>query len=249
MTLWQASLLGLVQGLTEFLPISSDGHLALVQLFFNLPNDIFFNVFLHLATLLAVIIFFWRDIVQLRQKEWMWLLVGTVPAGVVGVAAADWIEMSANYIVIVAVCFLVTGVANLVSQRLLSRPNTATWPNFMQTIVIGVAQATALLPGVSRSGMTVAAGLTLGLTRTAAFRFSFLLLIPATVGAVGFESLRLFTTTAPSPQALPLLLGMTTAFVSGFYSLKLLERMIADARIGLFGVYCLVLGSLLLIFR
>lgn len=247
MSVWQAALLGIVQGITEFLPVSSDGHLAIFQLFFDIPNDLVFNVFVHLATLIAVIIFFWKDLLGLRMKQWMWLAVGTIPAAIVGVLASDLIEMSANYLWFVALGFLVTGVANMISQRLLARDNTQIWPKLGQTVLIGIAQASALLPGVSRSGMTVATGLSTGLTRSSAFRFSFLLLIPATIGAVGFESIKLIASDQPTPSILPIVVGMLTAFVSGFYSLKLLQKMIANAKIGVFGIYCLVLGSALLL--
>lgn len=247
MTLWEAVLLGVVQGTTEFLPVSSDGHLALVQIFFSLPNDLFFTVFLHLATLAAVIIFFWSDLLRLRLKEWSWLAVGTVPAGIVGIVARNWIEASANYLWVVALGFLVTGVANLVSQWLIKRPRVSTWPTVLQTITIGIAQSTALLPGISRSGTTVAVGLAAGLTREAAFRFSFLLLVPATIGAVGLESIKLLEQNVEPPNLLLLLLGMAAAFGAGFASLRLLQIMIRRAQLGLFGYYCLILGVGLLV--
>ncbi len=247
MTIWQALLLGLVQGVTEFLPVSSDGHLAIVQIFLELPNDIFFNVLLHLATLAAVLIFFWKDILNLRFKQLVWLAVGTIPAGLLGVAAGDWIEASANYLWIVALGFLVTGVANLVSQHLLKRDNQLDWPTLPKTILIGIAQATALMPGISRSGTTVATSLALGMNREAAFRFSFLLLIPATVGAVGLESFKLLQHSVPAPALVPTALGMVMAFGTGLASLRLLQLMIKRAQLGLFGYYCLVLGFGLLL--
>ena len=247
MTVWQALLLGLVQGLTEFLPVSSDGHLAVVQIFLTLPNDIFFNVLLHLATLAAVVIFFWKDLLALRIRHWIWLAVGTIPAGLFGVLAGDWIETSANYLWIVALGFLVTGVANLISQHLLKREQTLDWPTLPKTVLIGIAQASALMPGISRSGTTVATSLALGMNREAAFRFSFLLLIPATVGAVGLESLKLLQDSAQMPSLIPTLLGMLVAFGTGLASLRLLQMMIKRAQLGLFGYYCLVLGSGLLL--
>lgn len=248
MTVWQALLLGLVQGLTEFLPISSDGHLALVQMFFTLPNDIFFTVFLHLATLAAVLLFFWKEILALRLKQWLWLAVGTIPAGLVGVVFGELIEASANYLWIVALGFLVTGVANVLSQRFIKRENTSTWPTLPQTVLIGIAQATALMPGISRSGTTVAMGLSLGLKREDAFRFSFLLLIPATVGAVGLESIKLLRDNVAPPNVMLLALAMLVAFGTGLASLRLLQLMINQARLALFGYYCLILGGVLLIF-
>ncbi len=248
MTAWEALLLGFVQGLTEFLPVSSSGHLAVVQIFLALPNDLFFNVLLHLATLAAVVIFFWKDILRLRMKEWSWLAVGTIPAGIVGVLFGDQIDSAANVLMIVAVGFIVSGIANLVSQWLLKRENIRDWPTLWQTIAIGLAQSIALLPGVSRSGSTVSAGLLFGLNREAAFRFSFLLLIPATVGAVGLETLKVFRAGVQVTNGLLLAMGMTVAFVTGFASLHLLQIMMRKAKFNLFGYYCLALGIGLLVF-
>lgn len=246
MTFWQALLLGFVQGVTEFLPISSDGHLAIVQIFFQIPNDIFFNVMLHLATLAAVMLFFWKQILGLHLKAWAWLAVGTIPAGIIGVLAGDWIEGSANILWIVAIGFLITAGANFISQWLLKRANTQTWPTLIKTFLIGIAQATALMPGISRSGTTVATGLGLGLTRETAFRFSFLLLIPATVGAVVLESYKMIESGVQFPPFIPLLAGMMVAFITGVASLRLLQIMIARAQMSIFGYYCLLLGVLLL---
>ena len=247
MTFWQSILLGFVQGVTEFLPISSDGHLALVDIFFHTPNDLFFNVLLHLATLAAVIWYFWSDILKLRLKGLIWLAIGTIPAGVIGVVAGDWIEGSANYLWIVALGFLVTGIANVASQWLLLRDTTRTWPTLWQTIVIGIAQATALMPGISRSGTTVATSLALGLTREAAFRFSFLLLIPATVGAVGLESFKVISQGAQLPNIPYTLVAMMVAFLTGLASLRLLQLMLKRAQMWIFASYCLILGGILLV--
>lgn len=248
MTIWQAVLLGFVQGLTEFLPVSSDGHLAVVQIFLSLPNDIFFTVFLHVATLAAVIIFFWKDLVQLTFRQWLWLAAGTVPAGLVGVLLGDLIELSGNFLWFVALGFLVTGIANIASQRLLKKEHETSWPTLPESILIGIAQASALLPGISRSGTTVAAGLATGLNREAAFRFSFLLLIPATLGAVLLEGFELMQSAVQAPSLSLLAVGMSVAFVTGWASLRLLKLMIVRAKIGIFGYYCLGLGMLLLAF-
>lgn len=248
MTIWMGLLLGIVQGVTEFLPISSDGHLALVQLFFQIPNDLVFNVLLHVATLAVVILFFWKDILALRLKQWVWLAVGTIPAALFGVVAGDWIELSANFAWIVALGFLVTGVANMLSDYWLKHDRSvSSWPTLPRTLAIGVAQATALMPGISRSGMTVSAALGLQIDRQAAFRFSFLLLIPAMVGAVGLESIKLFRHGATMPELVPLVVGMIAAFVTGLASLRLLQHMINKANFKWFGYYCLVLGFGLLI--
>jgi undecaprenyl-diphosphatase len=247
--IWQALFLGIVQGLTEFLPVSSSGHLAAAQIFLDLPNDLLLAVLLHFATLAAVIIFFWKDLWALKLKQWMWIAAATVPVGIIGIIAGDLIESGGNYLWFVAIAFLVTGIFNLISQKLLTKINadSLSWPTPLKIMIIGCAQAVALIPGISRSGTTVMAGLATGLEREAAFRFSFFLLIPATLGAVGLESIKLLEQPRQDVSIVVIVAGMIAAFVTGFASLRLLQVMIRQARFAIFGYYSLLLGMMLLV--
>lgn len=201
MEFWQALTLGIVQGVTEFLPISSSGHLVLVQDLFSLTGDhlLAFNVFVHVGTLLAVVVYFWRDLLMLSQtlfrklgrlpvneRDWtllMALLVGTIPAVVVGVAIGSLIEAYLMFAVPVAVA-LVAGSLLFVFAEWRQFRHPENRPLTVRSgLLIGCFQVLALMPGFSRSGATLAGGMLLGLTRYEAARFSFLLAIPVIAGA------------------------------------------------------------------
>lgn len=249
MTWWQALILGLVQGVTEFLPVSSSGHLALGSSLMEIPaGSVFFEVVLHLATLGAIIVFFNSQLLRLRRHEIVALVVGTLPAVVVGLGFKDQIESLFGSVLIVSLALMVTGIFNLVADRLLQHRSpsvsleTISWKN---GLVVGLFQALAITPGISRSGSTVLAGLSQDLDRESAFRFSFLLAIPAVAGA-GVLQLKDLAEGGFVLEVgwVPLTLGAVAAFVSGLLSLKLFKIILTSARLELFGWYCLVIGSL-----
>lgn len=204
MDLVRAAILGIVQGLTEFLPISSSGHLILIPRLFNWPDQgLSFDVGLHVGTLLAVLVYFWRDWVRMvvlglrdlvkhqlhmrayqPESQLLWLLaLGSVPAAVVGYFLDNWFEHNVRQPWLVAATFAIFGVILLLTDRLGSKSRAMGTVGVKDAVIIGIAQACALVPGVSRSGATMSAGLSRGLDRDSAARFAFLLGTPAFLGA------------------------------------------------------------------
>jgi undecaprenyl-diphosphatase len=240
MSVLQAIILGLVQGLTEFLPISSSGHLILVPWLFNwhflLANPDLnktFDVALHLGTLLAVLAYFWRDVVRLlgawgasiarrrpmsdpdAKLAWL-LLIATVPAGVVGVAFESFIEDRLGKPIIIALVMMGFALVMWVIDRRVyaQRPLDSMKPQ--GALLVGCAQALALCPGVSRSGVTMMGGMLLRLSRENAARFSFLLTIPVIGGAAAYKAIKVAHSGLPAGTKMPFLVGTLTAAVSGF---------------------------------
>lgn len=248
MTLVQALLLGAVQGLTEFLPVSSSGHLVLFGslLGYDDSGKVFFFVLLHLATLLSVFIYFYKDILKLRQKELIVLAVGTVPAVVVGVLFKSMIESLFAIPLLVSVTLMATGVINIVADKLIEKQekqkSADTFPTWKQSLMIGIAQAVAITPGISRSGSTVVAGLYQGLTKQRAFTFSFLLSIPAILGATSLELFQFFKDGEVVRLEPSEIFGLLTAFVFGLLSLKLFAYVVRQARLRWFGYYTIAVG-------
>lgn len=249
MTLPQAMLLGIVQGITEFLPISSDGHLAVAHMVMGLENELLFDVLLHLATLGAIIWYFRKKIRLLTWKQWGLLAVATIPAGIVGVIFGDQIEITVNMPVVVMAGFLVTAGLNFFSQYMLRvapvGEKDGAQPTLKPLFLMGVAQTLALLPGVSRSGTTVATALGQNMSRENAFTWAFLLAIPAIAGAVGFQLLKVLLRGDDFPATLPTVAGMLVAFLTGLASLYLFNLMIKKATFWYFGVYCLLMATII----
>lgn len=251
MTIFQAIFLGFLQGVTEFLPVSSSGHLAVFQILMGLPNQLLFDVLLHIATLGAILWFFRQQIIALRWKQWLILGVATIPAALAGVLLGDFVELAGNTPVVIMLGFFITAGLNFFSQYKLqaakANPKPSPAVGFREVMSMGLTQAIALLPGISRSGTTVATGLGLLLSRQDAFHWSFLLAIPAIVGATGWEVIKIFLKGAPFPALLPTVIGMITAFIAGLASLYLLELMLRKAVFWYFGVYSLVMALIMFV--
>ncbi len=287
MSLIQAFVLGLFQGLTEFIPVSSSGHLVLVPWLFgwSSPNPdlaLAFDTVLHLGTLVAIIGVFWRELVALavgfvdsiRQRSlavpqgrlaWM-LIIATIPAAVMGVALKDLFESLFSSPAAAAALLVVTGVLLAASERYAgvratapaAQPATETVSGDAQTgggareqadqlgtgqaLFVGVAQGIAIAPGISRSGATIAAGRFLGLTRTEAARFSFLLAIPTIAGAGALQLRHLAGAGALLPYGGPLLLGFLAALVSGYLIIRFLLSYLRQHSLLPFALYCWVVG-------
>ena len=249
MTTIEAAILGVVQGLTEFLPISSSGHLVIAQHFLNVNDGgLFFEVLLHFATLLAVVAVYRKDIVDLIkrpfQKYTYILLIGTIPTGIIGLVFKDSFEQMFSSVTIVGYMLLVTGfillAAEFFSGIIFTSPEVKYWQGF----VVGIAQGLAITPGISRSGTTIATGILLGLDRKEAARFSFLLSIPAILGASILEMKDLTLSTAMSVGLiLPYAVGFAAAAVSGYLAIKLLLGMLTKGKLYYFSIYCWLLGS------
>lgn len=252
--------LGVVQGLTEFLPVSSSGHLVIAQYFlreFEQPG-LTFDVVLHLGTLGAVLVYFRREVrlvlSGLRPGELGvpgrrligLLVVGTIPAVIAALAFKDAIEASFESLAPVGVSLIVTGVWLLVTSRFARGERELDRLTLKDAVVVGLCQSAALFPGISRSGSTIGAGLATGLSHGTAARFSFLLSIPAILGAAVFN---LKDAAAIERDAwLAYAIGFLTAFAIGYLAIGIVIKFLESQRFHLFGYYCLVLGGAILVY-
>lgn len=262
--LWHAAVLGMVQGLTEFLPISSTAHLALIPWFFRWSDPgLAFDVALHIGTLLAVVIYFWSDLQRLflsllpargevdeaqvlGRRQVLALVVGTLPAVVAGVLLEKPVSTYLRAPIVMA--GTLAGVALLMSWAEWRGQGPRPWEGItlLDAFFIGLAQACALIPGVSRSGATITAGMFLGLGREAAARFSFLLGFPAIAGSAVFEA-RHLTGLLTAPDELRLLIiGILISFLSGYAAIAWLLRFLQTRTLWVFIVYRLILGVVIL---
>ena len=266
----QAALLGLVQGLTEFLPISSSGHLLVVPWLLGwtspLLNSLTFDVALHLGTLGAVLVYFrhewWalgsalaaaaphRTAEVAAQRRLAWLLVlGSVPAGIAGLLVDEVVETLFRHPIVTAVMLVAVGVLMWVAE-LHYAPSTRTRRSLTavtvrDAVVVGLAQATALIPGVSRSGITIVAGLTTGLSRETAARFSFLLGTPVIAGAGVLKTGQILGAGLDTAQIAPFLVGMAMAFAVGYGAIALLLAYVRERPLHIFVIYRLGLAALI----
>jgi undecaprenyl-diphosphatase len=269
MTILQSVVLGIVQGATEFLPISSSGHLVLVPWFFGWhikPSIGFvFDVLVQWGTLLAVVAYFWRDLVGLTRAAltglierrpfgspdarlaWL-LLLASAPAAVLGVLIKDNIEAAFSNPPIVSVFLLATAGLLAISERVGDRLRSMRSIGWIDALVIGVAQSLALLPGISRSGSTIAGGLVRNLRRAEAARFSFLMSVPIMIGAGLIALLDLAKAPNPGGQLPALAVGFVTAAIVGYLSIRWLLRYLKERPLTPFIVYCAIVGSLGLLF-
>jgi undecaprenyl-diphosphatase len=265
MTILQAIILGIVQGLTEFLPISSSGHLLLVPWLFNwhflLENPDLnktFDVALHLGTFVAVVVYFWREIVKLigawvrsiarrslaeAEAKLAWLLiVSTIPAALVGVLFEDFITERLGKPWMIGVAMIVFAGFMYLIDHIAKLDRDMEQLSWFDALLIGVAQALALLPGVSRSGITMMTGLVLRLDRESAARYSFLMSIPVIGGAAAFKGLKVAQDGLPAGTATPFLVGMATAAISGLAAIWFVLAYLKRHNFNLFVVYRIVVG-------
>ena len=244
----EAAFWGLIQGLTEFLPISSSGHLVLVPALLGQdPPDLATSAMLHMGTLLAVLIYFRREVVEVvtftekGRRLLLLLLVGTIPAAVLGLTLNSQFEGLNERPRGIAVALFITGVV-LFSTRWIRRGSrTAAEATYKDTILIGLGQAVALIPGVSRSGSTISTGLLRGFSDAEAARYSFLLGIPAIAGAGVFEGKDLLD--SGSSVGAEIFLGVAVAAISGYVAIAFLLRLIGRTGLSPFGLYCMVAAT------
>jgi len=226
-------LLGIIQGLTEFLPVSSSGHLVILKHWMNLQDEgVVLEVILHFATLLAIIIFFRRKILEYATKEKISLIIiGTIPIALIGVLFKDEIQSLFSNYFLVTVTLSLTGLILFMSRN--SKENKDNI-DLKMAFVIGVAQALALTPGISRSGITVATALLLGIKRKKAFEFSFILAIPALLGALIINIPDICETTIDIHN---LVTGGISAFISGLFALWIFYKIVRNKDLYLFSYY------------
>jgi undecaprenyl-diphosphatase len=239
MDLLQIIFLGLVQGLTEFLPVSSSGHLHLFQLFFRLTPSLTLDIFLNTATLFSVI-FFFRHQIKFFFSNLKYIIVGTIPAVIIGYFAKNYIDALFTNPQSLIFTFLITTILLFTTHFLKKSESQIT---YKKALIIGLFQALAILPGVSRSASTIVASLLLGLSPAFAFKFSFSLFIPVSIGALilglsDFSTLDVNTSSAT--------IAFIITFVTGLISLKLLRKIVIQQKLKYFGFYTLFLFILLL---
>ena len=268
-TVAQALIMGIVQGLTEFLPVSSSGHLILVPFLFGWHDpfigSLAFSVMLHIGTLLALFIYFWTDWLRLipaglavlrdrsfradpdRRLAWL-LLAATIPGALAGFLLNDLIETSIREVGLVALTLVIGGGILWLADRRGARSKGVADVSFPMAVGIGAAQALALVPGISRSGISISAARFCGLGREAAARFSFLMATPVTTGAAIFELRKLVTGEAGVDVSLePLLVGMVASFLSGMLAIGGLLRYVRTRSLNVFVWYRLALAAVVLV--
>lgn len=240
----QALLLGLVQGLTEFLPLSSSGHLVLFEqlLGFQTP-PIAFDSLTHVATLAAVLVYFRHQLSYFFRQKLSHIIVGTIPAIIVGFFIYKFALGIFADLYLLSFGFLATSLLLVAAHNIHTPGVTVKGITHKQSFFIGLFQALAILPSISRSGATFAAGRYVGLSKEASFTFSFLLSIPAIIGALTLTGPELFTATYPP---LPSIIGFSAAFLFGFLSLKLLDYMVRRTSLKFFIWYTFIFGVFLL---
>lgn len=263
MDLIWAFLLGALQGVTEWLPISSSGHLVLVQKLLFSYNSVLFDVMVHGGTLLAVLTTTWRDLISILRgllislvklpRNGMQLLtrdddaelafytvIGTLPIVVVGLAISDYVDQMFNSTAIVGYGLLVTGFLLLTTKRANGNKSV----NLVSSLFVGLAQALAIVPGISRSGSTISVGMLSGMRKEEAVRFSFLLSIPAISGALILEATR-----SPMKDMITAanLVGFLSSFIVGVIAIKALLALVRRWKLHLFAYYCFILGILALL--
>lgn len=238
MTFIQSIFLSLVQGVTEFLPISSSGHLNLTQYLFRLTPSLTFDIFLNTATLLSVL-FFFRKKTNYFIQNLKYIIVASIPAGLVGIFFKDNVEVLFSNQNLLPYFFLITSVLVLSTKFLGSKDQKL---NYQKALIIGLFQSLAILPGVSRSGATIFAGLLVGLAPITAFNFSFCLFIPASLGAL---VLGLKDMSSSGILDLQYLLPFILTFIVGLVALKILQKIIINNKFWIFSIYTFILSILL----
>ena len=264
----EAIILGLVQGLAEFLPISSSGHLALLQDLFHVDAEkvLLFAVLLHLGTLVSVFIVYWKDIWELLvelvitikdlctgkglrleerpiRKLGIMIIVATIPTAVIGLLLNDFFEGLYTSMIAVGVGFLITGVIMFLAEKMSSANKGIEKMNFRNAIFIGLLQGVAIYPGISRSGSTLVGGLTTGLKREFAVKFAFLISIPSILGSVILELPDAIKAGTDPTLMGPIAAGVVVAAVSGLFAIKTMIKIVSNKKLSYFSYYVWILGA------
>lgn len=261
----EAILMGLVQGLTEYLPVSSSGHLAIGAALFGVDGEqnLAFTIAVHVATVFSTLVILWHEIVWILKGLFRWdgrlnkeqryalaILVSMVPVGIVGVFFKDYVEeIFGAGLVVVGCCLLVTAALLIFSYY--ARPRRKEEISLKDAFIIGLAQAVAVLPGISRSGSTIATGLLLGNRKETLAQFSFLMVIPPILGEALLDVLKMLKGGAEAATSgigtVPLLAGFLAAFISGCLACKWMIGIVRRGKLIYFGIYCAIVGALLII--
>lgn len=255
MEVLQAALLGIIQGLTEFLPVSSSGHLELAKFFLGddsaAEESLLMTIVLHAATALSTIVIFRKDILEIIQGLFAFknneatrfslkIILSMIPAALIGLLFEDTIEqLFAQQIPLVAGMLVVTGLLLFLADRAQTTEKNVRW---LDALLIGIAQAIAILPGISRSGATISTSVLLGIDREKAARFSFLMVVPLILGKMAKDVLDgEFNET---PNLIPLLIGFTAAFITGLFACQWMIKLVKNSQLSYFAIYCFVVAAI-----
>ena len=261
----EALLLGIVQGLTEFLPVSSSGHLEIGQALLGTSGDdnLSFAILVHVATVLSTLVVLWREVAQLfkgtfttlqwnAEKDYVAkILVSMIPVFVVGMFFKDQVEaFFGNGLLLVGICLLITAVLLALSEWLQKkRQNTGHEVTYKDAFIIGIAQACAVLPGLSRSGTTIATGLLCGVKKESVAQFSFLMVLIPILGEAFLDILDLLKGEMTSDLGVvPAIVGFMAAFVTGCFACRFMIEIVRRQRLIWFAIYCAIVGTTAIIF-
>lgn len=261
MSILLAAFLGLVQGLAEFLPVSSSGHLNLLQalLGVDIEHQLLFNILLHVGTLAAVAIVFWRDWIEMfahpvKNKTLLLLFIASLPALIAKVIFSDQLDYLETHNLLLGVCFLVTGLLLMLTQWLSQRnakkglEKDHVGPG--EAVAMGCLQAVGMLPGISRSGSTIFGGVSARLNRETAAKFSFMMSAPAIVGGLLSEGMAVVKEGVSIGGDLPaILIGMLVAGVSGYFAIRFFLRLINRVSLNWFALYVVILGIAVIVLQ
>lgn len=253
----QALVLGIIQGLTEYLPVSSSGHLAIGSALFGVQGEdnLTFTVMVHVATVLSTLVILWKEIDWIQKglfkfemnaetKYFLNIVVSMIPVGIVGVFFKDYVEkIFGSGLLIVGCCLLLTAV--LLTFSYFAKPRQRENISMKDAFIIGLAQAAAVLPGLSRSGSTIATGILLGNKKEKLAQFSFLMVIPPILGEALLDVLKAVKGEEAfgDIETLPLIVGFVAAFVSGCIACKWMINIVKRGKLVWFGVYCAIAGA------
>lgn len=281
MNLLQAILMGIIQGLTEFLPVSSSGHLAIFKNLFHINTEtgVLFDVLLHVGTLAAIFVVYWKDVRKLivegckivglvcqnliiffknvfgkqhleykriitttYRKFVVMILISTIPTGIIGVLLKDVVESASDILIIPGVCLIVTAFILFVCDRAEDGDKKAKTATYWDSLILGVSQGVATLPGISRSGTTITVCRLLGFDKAFAVKYSFIMSIPAILGATVLELKDIFEHPIVATNIVNYIVGMIVAAVVGYIALKTVVVLVKKNKFKYFSYYCLVLG-------
>ena len=245
MEIWQAIILGAVQGFAEFLPISSSGHLILLQHWFGITeHTIFYSIVLHVGTLIPVIVVLWKEIIGLfrRPLNKLWcLVIATIPAGLVGIILSvvfDIDALFANHIWLLAITFMFTAGELIFAEYYSKKANLSNSINYKTGLIMGLGQAVGVFPGISRSGTTVSAGAIARVNKEDNANFTFIMSIPIILAALLMEGVDMVKAGSIGDiQVLPLLFGFITAMITGYIAIKFMLKIIRKANYKWFSLY------------
>lgn len=275
MNVFQAILMGIVQGIAEFLPVSSSGHLAIFQNLLNIETDtgLLFDVLLHLGTLLAIFVVFWKDIWRLiveffgiiadffrrfsdpdvivlssgYRKFVLLIIVSTIPTAILGYVGRSFVEYASTTLLIPGIGLLITSFLLFICDRIGDGRKGIKKITYLNAFEIGMVQGVATMPGISRSGATIAACLMLGVKKETAVKYSFIMSIPAVLGAVVLEMKDAFGTKIPAGTLVSYIIGMVVAAIVGYFAIRFMIGVVRRKKYIYFSIYCLVVGIIAII--